>query len=348
MEEDFIADEVAAKDTEELTEEEADFLEDAEESENDEATENTNEINVSKGDALILNEVINLTSKSKHKIILFAGSHFSGKTSLISNIYINFQKGLFKHIKFAGSQTIVGFEKKCWTARTPALLSFAQTARTIIGEPNYLHLKVRLEKDKTFKDLLFCDISGEKYDRASSSEEACRELEDIDWLDHFVLLIDAEKLRLLNQRNSAYEQARQLILRLLDSQKLKSYIPVQVLFSKAEFLTVSDPVKLRTSTIKKEDLIASKEETSVFKNKIIKELKSDLMMRNVNVSFFEISAHNIYGSSSSDPFDLDLLINHWLKESAKTPVNIEEVDNYPECREINKFYLRELEKYGNC
>src|SRR5258706_16328307 len=82
-----------------------------------------------------------VTAQSLTNVILFAGTAESGKTTLLATLYLLFQKGPFATFSFAGSRTLVGFERRVHNARLSSKLSIPRTERSKSSE--LLHLPVR-------------------------------------------------------------------------------------------------------------------------------------------------------------------------------------------------------------
>src|SRR6188768_15789 len=65
------------------------------------------------GEALELEEAANICRKGQTKVVLLAGPRESGKTTIITSLYESFQDAPFGGYSFAGSETLVGFERRC-------------------------------------------------------------------------------------------------------------------------------------------------------------------------------------------------------------------------------------------
>lgn len=320
--------ELDVADSEELTDDEADFLdEDHLESDNHFLSNDTDFITLPSGRALTLNQAISLTAKRKHKIILFAGAHNCGKTSLISNIFLMFQNAAFKNISFVSSSTLIGFEIKVWDARTASMRETPFTVRTGIKEPPYLHLSIMDEKEKKELNLLLCDISGEKYETAANSNKGCIEIKDFDWIEHFVLILDGKKLASLEDRFVEVERSKQLLYRLFETGKLQSNSLIQIVISKADL-----PEMMQNGTPE-------------FIQQIKKDITKQLNEKNVLPKFFFASAHYIYGEVRN-PFDIHELFNFWVKNSPTIESKVISTQLNLETREIYKFYHREFNNKG--
>ncbi len=107
------------------------------------------------------------------------------------------------------------------------------TERTKGTEDTLLHLRVRKQDlSCPSQDLLFTDLGGERFRLARDSTEECRRLEFLLRADHFVLLIDGEKLARVDDRQQACVSSRSLLRSCLDAEMLGAHSYVDVLFTK--------------------------------------------------------------------------------------------------------------------
>jgi len=174
-----------------------------------------------------------VTCANSTQVIVLAGGIGSGKTTLLASIYEKFQKSPFAGYIFAGSLTLPAFERRCHLARIASERSQPDTERTKGMEDTLLHLRVR-KQDLSYpsQDLLFTDLGGERFRLARDSTEECRRLEILLRADHFVLLMDGEKLAQVEDRLQARASSRSLLRSCLDAQMLGAHSYVDVLFTK--------------------------------------------------------------------------------------------------------------------
>ena len=64
------------------------------------------------GEALTCTECTAITFENRTQIVLIAGPAKSGKTTLIASLFHLFQRGPFLDYRFAGSQTLRGFDMR--------------------------------------------------------------------------------------------------------------------------------------------------------------------------------------------------------------------------------------------
>ncbi|HZZ26779.1 MAG TPA: hypothetical protein VFE46_02130 [Pirellulales bacterium] len=190
-------------------------------------------VRLSHGRALSFEDSYPITAASRARLILLAGLPKSGKTTLIASLFHGFQKGPFAGYAFSGSETLLGFDERCHDARISSRRSIATTERTKTGTTDLLlHLKVTGVSDGQTTDILFVDMSGEHHDAIRDSVEECRNLAGLRRADHFVLLLDGEKLADTSQRQKAKTDAFVLLRSCLDSDELRSSSLVDIVITK--------------------------------------------------------------------------------------------------------------------
>jgi len=96
-------------------------------------------IDLPRGQALTTSEASQISSAKRSQLIVIAGEVKSGKTTLLTSLFHCFQKGPFSGYMFAGSKTLVGFDLRCFYARTACEKDRMDTARTIPGAKDQGH-----------------------------------------------------------------------------------------------------------------------------------------------------------------------------------------------------------------
>ena len=197
-------------------------------------------INLPTGSGLDFAEAKAVTAAKRTQVIVVAGPPDCGKTTLVTSIYETFQWQAFGNHLFVASQTLPGFERRCFFSRTASGRREPDTARTPLGNAKYLHLGLCPEGSSgNSVDVLFTDVSGESFRHACDSSEECRQLVFLERADHLALLIDGEKLAAPKTRWSAGQDVASLLQAFLDNQMLSASTRVWVLFSKWDFIVRS-------------------------------------------------------------------------------------------------------------
>jgi hypothetical protein len=203
----------------------------------DEQSLTSNEIPLHHGNELVGIEANVVAGAGSTRVVAVAGDVGAGKTTLLTSIYERFQRGMFGGFCFAGSLTLVGFERRCHASRIASGRSAPETDRTRRGEQTaYLHLRLaRLSPQAEF-DMLFTDISGEDFQAAKDSVEDARRLQVLKRADHLLLLVDSGKLIDRALRFEASHSALTLLRSLREAGMIGGNSAVDVLLSKFDLV----------------------------------------------------------------------------------------------------------------
>jgi len=194
-------------------------------------------VRVSTGDALTLEQANAVSGARPSRLIVLAGAAGSGKTTLLTSIYEKFLEASFAGFNFAGSETLVGFERRCYLGRTYSRQTVAETSRTPAKrEPRVLHLRLSRGEQAMVPDLLLVDVSGEQFRMARDTDRGAQALGFMRRADSFALLIDGAKLAEYRLRTSAYHDARSILRSLIENEMVGEDLDVEVLFTKWDVL----------------------------------------------------------------------------------------------------------------
>lgn len=194
-------------------------------------------IELSLGRALDIAGAEQVVAARTTHLIVIAGPVDCGKTTLLTSIYESFQYGGFGGCQFVASETLPGFEQRCFLARASSGRDEAETARTRIDDAAFLHLRVSVDAAPTsFVDVLLTDLSGETFRQARDLSDECKRLDFLPRADHVALLIDGQKLASPRTRWTATQDCLAIAQALLDNQMLDATAHVEVLFSKWDFV----------------------------------------------------------------------------------------------------------------
>jgi hypothetical protein len=174
------------------------------------------------------------------RLVVIAGPVDCGKTTLLTSLYELFQCSPVSGYLFAGSVTLPAFERRCHLSRIVSGAAAPETPRTPYGEAKYLHLAVSTaDPPRTRLELLFTDVSGEAFERARDSTIECQRLGFLKRADHFVMLLDGEKLVREEKRWRVVQDSMTLLQSCLDSGMLGPRSLVTVLYSKYDYLAAA-------------------------------------------------------------------------------------------------------------
>jgi double-GTPase-like protein len=214
-------------------------------------------------------EVPRVTRREYTPIIFLAGAIDSGKTTLLGSIHDAFQFGPLSGYSFAGSETLMGFEERCFESRVRSGRETPHTPRTQPQEgQEFFHLRLRKGPSELFRELLFADMSGEFYERAikNAAELREKEFETLPRCDYFLLLLDGEKLLDLEQRQDVRRDGLTFLRRCQEAKLLRPETVLQVMISKW-------------------DIVAGKpeDEQKSCKNFVASRFQTDVLHRDVEV-----------------------------------------------------------------
>jgi len=276
------------------------------------------------------------------RLIVLAGDSKSGKTTFLASIFMRFQKGPFSDYLFAGSDTLMGFEARCWPSRAASLGLKATTIKTPAGKENFYHLRVRMEgEDIIAHDLLFSDVSGEIYQRAVSSSAACAEIGEVQQADHFVLLLDGAKLRSYDERPLVFSNARQLLRRLLDSKVLSMETSVQVVFTKNDMLKANADELVEREIVSAEDCCPVNE-TDDYIQMIQANMEQEFEVLLSHRRYFRVTSRSDLDESYELADGIAPILPLWVEELPERRPTRELPAALSPRTEPDKFLLREL------
>lgn len=246
------------------------------------------------GHALNIKEANSVTRDVPTRLIILAGEIESGKTTLLAEIYESFQRAPFAGFLFSSSQTLLGFEQRCHLSRVVSGASAPNTSRTQEMDPELLHLGIKeTGKDGRKTNLLFTDLSGEKFEMIRNSTDECRRLKVLARADHFALLIDGVSVADKKLRQKSYEDCRSLLRSTLDAEMLGVNTYVEIVFTKL-------------------DIFKAKKVEEDFTKMIVGKIGDEFDHKFAGLEFFQIAARphdiNIYPTG----YMVDKLLQHWV------------------------------------
>jgi hypothetical protein len=201
----------------------------------DQTTAAPQPLRLHRGAPLKINEISHITRSEYTPIIFLAGDVKSGKTTLVGSIHDAFLVGSLAGYNFAWSETLVGFEEKCFDSRVRSERKTPDTPHTSLQQGlEFFHLRLRKTPSNPFRELLFADLSGELYERAikNASELREKEFEILPRCDYFLLLLDGQKLLDTGQRQDVRRDGVTFVQRCQESGLLRPDTVLQILISK--------------------------------------------------------------------------------------------------------------------
>lgn len=176
-----------------------------------------------------------ITRASLSRVVVLAGHIESGKTTLLATLYEKFCSGPFAGFRFAGSRTLWGLERRCFSWRVASGRAKGSSERTPLSQDQLmLHISLQRESDGSFVDLLITDLSGESFKAATEAADDCTALTMVKRADHFVLCLDGEKLLDGAARHQVITDGHSILRSFLEAKMLGSFSTVTVLFTKTD------------------------------------------------------------------------------------------------------------------
>lgn len=259
------------------------------------------------GEAMTEEECDLLMAAIPVKFVMLAGLRKSGKTTSLAALFQLFQENYsFANTAFAGSSTLIGFEKICHPSRIDSDLDEEQTIRTPKGQKGYLHLKLMENNDERKKvDFLFTDISGEDYKDLSKSTDFCKKFVIAKRVDHFVLFMDCGRLANFATRQEVRTNSTSVLMSLLEANMIDKDATIDVVFSRYDLLTSNSDADRHHEFI----------------NLIKTDLTSRLSTYGYQPHFFELASRPTHDEKLPFGHGLDKLLIHWIKSNNSTKLN---------------------------
>ena len=170
-------------------------------------------------------------------IIAFLGPVGAGKTSLIAEVYDAFQYDEYESLAFAGSRTLIAFERICHKVRAASRApSPTQDRSAIRDEPSFFHLTVRADNAEPLIDILLADRSGEIYHAIADSPAIAAECLELRRAATLNMLVDGARLCDPAQRTSVLTECRQALQTLAMSNNLARAVSVNLVMTKIDIV----------------------------------------------------------------------------------------------------------------
>jgi hypothetical protein len=278
-------------------------------------------VDLPSGEALDEFQASEVTRQGITRVVVLAGPSGSGKTTILTSLFEAFLEAPFGNFLFAGSRTLVGFERRCHDARVASGRETPHTAHTSVDSVDFLHLRLTSPSGNLLgpQNLLLSDISGERFRALRDSADAVRNMSMLKRADDLCLVLDGEKLADPNRRHSARNDARTLLRSLVEGHALSPRCNIEIVFSKWDLL-VAHPSH--------ETLMSFIADTKTALQETLRDVATP--------QFVEIAARpmNVHVPFA---FGLPTLLRHWLREPSVARMKLYISDVHEETREAARF-----------
>ncbi len=262
-------------------------------SSDDKKKPNTPLVQLLSGEEWDLKNVKEVTNKFSTKRIYIIGDSDSGKTTLLVRLFNSFQLGPFKNFLFAGSTTLIGFERRIHLTKIESNSDKEQTEKTKSQEFSFLHLALKQKTNLLAEPihLLLSDISGERIQLARDSSTEMKELILLKNSDFIIIMIDGAKIADRKDRMAAILKSQTFLRQALDDGIITRKNKVRILLSKW-------------------DLLYSLEGFD-YDEEIVSPFKHAFQDRLPDISFYRICSRSSCPAEIPSYYGIEELLNDW-------------------------------------
>ena len=209
------------------------------------AKQSDSTIALASGETLRREDASDLQRRYISRSVGLIGPADSGKTSLIAGVFDLLQMAPISGAAFAGSSTLIGFEKVCHLARVVSRRDIPHTERTIRGaDATFFHLDLHKE-DVGLISLFISDRSGEDYLAVTDQISQANELFEIRRADCITLLVNGAQLAEPKQRHEVKAIAHQIVDALIEARVIREGCRLAIVLTKRDSVVVSeDPTRV--------------------------------------------------------------------------------------------------------
>ncbi len=273
-----------------------------------------NHVKLPSGEALEVAEVDQILKQKPIKLISIVGDSGTGKTTLIKAIYDQFLRGRFAGYHFAGSRTLIGFERKIHPSRVDSGRVKPDTTHTSLAEGlGFFHFALVVDGQQDRIELMLSDRAGEVYRNARDKIDTVSELIEVVKADMLVLLVDGKRLVNRMERQNAIAAVRGSLRAFLDGKALNGNSRVQIVTTMMDYI----------------DAYPAKAELNQHLDNFKQELQKLFTSRLAELSFYEVAALD-----SSCLKGVDELFLSWF---VKSPEIVQRQERYAELPLTSEF-----------
>lgn len=168
-----------------------------------------------------------------------------GKTTMIATMYELIHRGRIPAFRFAGSETLRGYEERCHLSRMASNGTCSDTPRTpTSAKLSFTHL--RLSTSSGTKDVIFSDRSGEHFDNVLGRPSEIADFAELKRANIILLLVDLELL--LKTPHLPTSQVRRLFMA-MDQHALLDNKPVRLVGTKADLANTGEALEVALTAL---------------------------------------------------------------------------------------------------
>ena len=183
---------------------------------------------------LSVSEVSALLKFRRASLVALLGQAEAGKTSLIAEVYDAFQYGNYRTLNFAGSRTLMAFERICHKVRASSKASDLSQGRTdFTDDPTFYHLALS-DTDQKLNEILIADRSGETYREVLDTPQRASDCLEIVRATVLNLLVDGARLSDTVERTSVLTECVQLIQTLVHAPVFLQDVHINIVLTKLD------------------------------------------------------------------------------------------------------------------
>lgn len=191
------------------------------------------------GEALDREKTSLLQRRNVSRSIGLIGPNDSGKTSLISGVYDLLQEGPVSGAAFAGSSTLIGFEKVCHLARVVSLRAAPHTERTSRGaDATFFHIDLHQE-GVGLTSLFISDRSGEDYLAVTDQISLADQFFELRRADCITLLVNGAQLADPKTRHEVKAATPHIVEALVEAFAIRSGSRLAIVLTKKDSVVAS-------------------------------------------------------------------------------------------------------------
>ena len=234
-------------------------------------------------------------------VVALLGQAEAGKTSLIAEVYDAFQYGSYSTLAFAGSRTLIAFEKICHKVRATSRAADLLEERTdVTTDPVFYHLKIKLNQSR-FQEMLVADRSGETYRDMLDTPDlvsSCLELRRATAIN---LLVDGKRLSSLTERSIVMSECHQSLQTLMYCNAINPRMRINLVLTKLDLV----------------DVCSDKERAHEDFRRLGTQIKEMTGNLEIHLGFFEIAARP-ENDKYPKGYGVEALIGDWLNTAVPT------------------------------